>query len=105
MSAEGTTNIQPVEPKEASFDLTWVHPSLLNKIKSFKPIKLTVNDIDPRYNPGIALSSFFLSIILQRSHMKRYLMIKARSLAAFSFLVNFGCFYYVLFNIDHLYRS
>jgi hypothetical protein len=77
----------------------------IDRLKNLQPVNLTVNDIDPRIHPIISFSSFFLTMILQRHHMKRYLMLKGKTLATMSFIVNYSCFYYLLFNIDNFNKS
>jgi hypothetical protein len=66
---------------------------------------LSLNDINPMAHPSLAVTSLFLSLLIQRSHMKRYLLIKARTLSAFSILVNYSCLYYVLFNTREIYNT
>ena len=48
---------------------------------------LSLNQINPINNPEISVASIFLSLLIQRSHAKRYLMIKTRTLSLFSFIV------------------
>jgi hypothetical protein len=71
----------------------------LANLRNFQPVALTKEDIDPITHPVLAINSFFLSILLQRHHMRRYLLLKSRTLALISFSVNYACFYYTLFNI------
>jgi hypothetical protein len=66
---------------------------------------LSLNQINPINNPEISVASIFLSLLIQRSHVKRYLMIKTRTLSLFSFIVNYSCLYYVLFNSKEVYRK
>ena len=71
---------------------------------SIKP-SLSLNQINPINNPEISVTSVFLSLLIQRSHVKRYLMIKTRTLSFFSFIVNYSCLYYILFNSCEVYRN
>jgi hypothetical protein len=66
---------------------------------------LSLNDINPFSNPGTVVLSLFLSLLVQRSYMKRYLLIKARTLSTFAFFVNYSCFYYGLFNAKEMYKT
>lgn len=66
---------------------------------------LTLNEINPMTNPEIAVSSVFLSLLKQRIQMKRYLTMKTRSLSLLSFLVDYACLYYVLFNGREIYNN
>jgi hypothetical protein len=67
--------------------------------------KLSLNDVNPMTNPEISVTALFISLLIQRSHMKRYLLIKTRTLSAFAFLVNYSCLYYVLFNTREIYNT
>jgi hypothetical protein len=66
---------------------------------------LSLSDVNPLTNPAIAVTSLFLSLLLQRSYMKRYLLIKAKTLSVFAFFVNYSCFYYGLYNARQIYNT
>ena len=72
-------------------------------ISSFQLNTLTLNDYNPINNISLSISCFIYSFLLNRYYNKKYFLVKAKTLKAFSFFFNYFLAYYLFVNGEKFY--